>query len=546
MFRRVAKSIANVESNYSKAIEEVQDLENKFYDMMVRLDFIPNSPTLMNAGTKLQQLSACFVLPIDDSIDSIFRTVMYTAKIHKSGGGTGFAFSRLRPKYDVVSSTGGIASGPMSFMNVFNSTTEVIKQGGKRRGANMGVLRIDHPDILDFIVMKESEGSMHNFNISVGITDKFMKAVKKDEEFDLINPRTNKSVKTVKARALWNLLVMMAWKNGEPGIIFLDSINKKNPTLEVGEIESTNPCGEVPLLPWESCNLGSINLSNFSKGNRIDWVRLKEIIRLAIRFLDNVIDANNFPLKEIEKATKANRKIGLGVMGFADLLLTLGIKYDTDKARQLAKKIMKYINDQARQMSKELAQEKGNFPNITRSIYKKEAYMRNATVTCIAPTGTISLIADCSSGIEPIFSVVTTRNVQESMGKELIEINPAVKKSLSLKGLWTPELEIALKQSACIECTTIPKEMKDAFVTAIDISPEDHVLMQAAFQAYTDNAVSKTVNCPNGTNFYEIEKIFLLAYGKGCKGITVYRDGSRKHQLLTKYTPQTLGCQTCD
>jgi len=432
-------------------------------------------------------------------------------------------------------------------MGVFDATTEVIKQGGKRRGANMGVLRVDHPDILNFIVMKETEGKLKNFNISVAITDEFMKAVKKDEDFFLINPRSGKNGKCVKARALWNLIVLMSWKNGEPGIIFIDKINEFNPTSEIGEIESTNPCGEQPLLPWESCNLGSINLSNFVNGVRIDWIRLKEVVRLSVRFLDNVIDCNKLPLKQIEKATKSNRKIGLGVMGWADLLMNIGIKYNTDKALQLAKKIMKFIQDEGRQMSRELGKEKGNFPNKDKSIYKEEEYIRNATITTIAPTGTISIIANCSSGIEPIFSIVVTRNVKDSLGKNLIEINPAVRKSLEFKGLWNPELEVALKQSSCINCTTIPKKLKEVMITAREISPEWHVRMQSVFQKYTDNAVSKTVNLSNTSTIDDVERVFLLAYELGCKGVTIYRDGSRKFQLLvSKDTPTSLTCSTCD
>ena len=547
LFRRVAKTLASIESQYGKSDEEVSKLEEQFYIMMTDFDFLPNSPTLMNAGTNLGQLSACFVIPVEDDIDSIFNAVRYTARIHKSGGGTGFSFSKLRPKYDVVQSTGGIASGPISFMNVFDATTEVIKQGGKRRGANMGILRIDHPDIFDFIVMKETEGKLKNFNISIAVTDEFMEAVKNDTDLFLINPRTGKNGKCVKARALWNLLVLMAWKNGEPGIIFIDMINKYNPTPDIGIIESTNPCGEQPLLPWESCNLGSINLSNFTKSGRMDWLRLREVIRLSVRFLDNVIDSNKLPLKQIDKATKANRKIGLGVMGWADLLLRLGIKYNSDKAFQLAKKVMKFVQDEGRQMSRELGKEKGNFLNKDRSIYKDEEYMRNATITTIAPTGTISLIADCSSGIEPIFSIVVTRNVKESLGKNLVEINPAVKRSLELKGIWGPELEVALKQSSCINCTAIPKEMKEVMVTAREISPEWHVKMQSIFQKYTDNAVSKTCNMPNGSTIDDVEKVFLLAYELGCKGITIYRDGSRKFQVLVaKDTPSSLSCPTCD
>lgn len=542
LFRRVARAIAEVEIKYGKSPKEVKSLEKKFYDMMVKLEFLPNSPTLMNAGTDLGQLSACFVLPVEDHIDSIFGAVHSTAKIHKSGGGTGFSFSRIRPKGDVVGSTGGIASGPLSFMRVFDMATEVIKQGGKRRGANMGVLRVDHPDILDFIICKEKEGMLSNFNISIAITDKFMEAVKKDIDFKLINPRTKKADKTIKARALWNLIITMSWKNGEPGIIFIDRINKPdltgNPTPKVGLIETTNPCGEQPLLPYESCNLGSINLSKFIKNRKqkteIDWTKLKKTIRLAVRFLDNVIDANKFPLEEIEKATLSNRKIGLGVMGWTDMLLQLGIKYDTPKAVNLGKKLMHFVLHTGIQMSRELGKEKGSFPNKDKSIYIHEEALRNATITTIAPTGTISIIASCSNGIEPIYAVVQQRNVEESLGKNLVEVNPTIQTSLELKGLWSPQMEEALIQTQCIKCTTLPKEMKDVFVTSSEIKPEWHVKMQAAFQESTDNAVSKTINLPSSATVHDIEKIYLLAYSLECKGITVYREGSRKYQLLTK------------
>jgi len=550
MFKRVAKTIAQVEANYGKSKKEIKKLEHDFLKMMIRLEFLPNSPTLMNAGTDLGQLSACFVLPVEDDIDSIFHAVHYTAKIHKSGGGTGFSFSKLRPKDDIVEATGGIASGPISFMRVFDMATEVIKQGGKRRGANMGVLRVDHPDIMDFIVCKEKEGMLSNFNISVGLTDQFMEAVEKDKDFPLINPRTGKPEKYIKARALWNLLLTMSWRNGEPGVIFLDRINKPdltgNPTPQIGRIEATNPCGEQPLLPYESCNLGSLNLSKFIKIKKgkpdVDWKKLKSRIRLAVRFLDNVIDANKFPLSEIKEMTLANRKIGLGVMGWADMLLNMGIKYDTDEAVELGKKIMYFILHTGIQMSRELGQEKGSFPNKDKSIYAHEPYLRNATITTVAPTGTISIIADASNGIEPLYAVVQKRNVEESLGKDLLEINPAVRISLELKGLWSPQMEEALIKTQCIHCTTLPEEFKKAMVTASEIAPEWHVKMQAAFQESTDNAVSKTINLPSESTVTDIEKIYWQAYKSGCKGITIYREGSRKAQLLTK---ESSICPTC-
>lgn len=545
MFKRVAKAIADIELLYGKDKSFVKNLEKEFYNTMMRLEFLPNSPTLMNAGTKLGQLAACFVLPVEDDIDSIFNAVHYTAKIHQSGGGTGFSFSKLRPKGDVVKSTGGIASGPLSFMEVFNSATNVIKQGGKRRGANMGILRVDHPDIEDFIITKEKEGIFSNFNFSVGITDKFMEAVVKDADFELINPRNKKPMKTIKARVIWNLLCYMSWKNGEPAVIFLDTINKGNPTPEVGELEATNPCGETPLLPYEACNLGSINLSKFIKKNgtvKIDYDKLRKTVRLAIRFLDNVIDANKYPLPEIKEASLANRKIGLGVMGFADMLLYLGIKYNSPAALQIAEDIMKVILEEATKTSEELGKEKGNFPNKDKSIYKSKPFMRNATLTTIAPTGTISIIANCSYGIEPIFAVVQRRNVKETLGKDLIEVNPAVKRSLELKGLWNPEIEKTLVTTQCKNCIVIPKEMKEALVTSAEISPEGHLKMQAAFQKYTHNAVSKTINLPAATTVNDIEAIYILAHKLGIKGVTIYRDGSRNYQLLTR---EDGSCPTC-
>jgi ribonucleoside-diphosphate reductase alpha chain len=764
LFRRVAKAIAEIDLKYGKTKEEVKKEETDFLNIMLKFEFLPNSPTLMNAGTDLGQLSACFVLPVEDDIDAIFEAVHYTAKIHKTGGGTGMSFSRLRPKDDIVKSTGGIASGPISFMTVFDAATEVIKQGGKRRGANMGLLRVDHPDIFDFIVLKEKEGVLRNFNISIGLTKEFMEAVEKDLDFNLINPKTHKVSKTIRARALWNLIITMSWKNGEPGIIFLDKMNDTNPTPELGEIESTNPCvsgntlietpygsipikqlakekeflvygfkngkivltkatnirktrrrvptikvittrgslvctpdhltrkasglwersfalknhekltgfcrrkkgekwlqigclgkyrsehrivaeyfgniqgkdvhhingntfdnrpnnlsvlshrihstysnlghidwnknsrnnlgrfikksvklqktylskcfgnlgknwyvigikkgpiidvydmktgtsnffgngicihncAEQPLLPYESCNLGSINLSMFVKNGKIEWTKLGKVVRLSVRFLDNVVDANKYPLPQIEQMTLGNRKIGLGVMGWADMLLMLGIRYDSDQGIDLAKKIMQFIQKEGFQMSQELGKEKGNFPNKPKSIYKDLQYLRNATITTIAPTGTISIIANCSSGIEPIYAVVQRRNVKETLGKDLIEVNPAIRRSLELKGLWSPLMEDALKKTQCVKCTLLPKETKDVVVTSAEIKPEYHVKMQAAFQEYTDNAVSKTINLPPDATPNDIEDIYLLAYKLECKGITIYRDGSRKHQLLTK------------
>lgn len=535
MFRRVAKSMAEVEKQYGKSHAEVVRYEDEFYRMMTSLEFIPNSPTLMNAGTMFGQLSACFVLPIEDSIEGIFDTLKTAAIIHKTGGGTGFSFSRLRPRGDVVRTTGGIASGAISFAKIYDTATEVMKQGGRRRGANMGILRVDHPEIMDFIVAKEREGVLRNFNISVAVTDKFMEAVKKDGDFELINPRNGEVVKTLKARAIWNLIIMMAWKNGEPGVIFLDTINRHNPTPHIGQIESTNPCGEQPLLPYESCNLGSIDVSKFViDEKRVDWERLRQTIRLAVRFLDGVIDANKYPLPKIESITKANRKIGLGIMGFADMLIKLGVPYNSEEAREIAENLMKFVTSEARRMSVELGEEKGSFPNFKGSRWEKEfKAMRNATVTTIAPTGTISTIAGCSQGIEPLFAICYIRELAESLGRSLVEINPLFENIAIREGFYSEELmkKIA-KKTSVQDVEEIPEHLRRVFVTAHDISAEWHVRMQAVFQKYTDNAVSKTINFPNWATPNEIEKAYLLAYKLGCKGITVYRHGSREVQIL--------------
>jgi len=534
LFRRAAKAIAEPEEKYGSDTV-AKEYEEAFYSMMVNREFMPNSPTLMNAGTDLGQLSACFVLPVEDSISGIFDSVKYTAIIHKSGGGTGFSFSRLRPKGDVVKSTGGIASGPLSFMQVFNAATEVIKQGGKRRGANMGILRVDHPDILEFITAKEQEGTLSNFNISVAFTDTFMRAVERNGEYNFVNPRTGRPSKRLPARAVFNLIVMMAWKNGEPGVLFIDRVNAENPTPEIGDIESTNPCGEQPLLPWESCNLGSINLERMMTDGEIDWGKLRDKVRLAVRFLDNVIDVNKYPLKEIEDMTMANRKIGLGVMGFADMLIKMGVRYDSEEAIKIAEKVMKFIRDESRKMSEELGKEKGDFPNFDKStLVKNYKNMRNATVTTIAPTGTVSVIANCSSGIEPIFAVSYVRDVSESLGHELFEVNNRFETMMIERGLYNEELIKQISQHGSIQnIKDIPKDVRDIFVAAMDITPEWHVRIQAAFQKYTDNAVSKTINFPNWATPHDVEKAFMLAWKLGCKGITIYRYGSREKQVLT-------------
>lgn len=543
MFARVAMAVASAELRYGKSKEEVKGLERSFYQLMDNLEFLPNSPTLMNAGTELGQLAACFVLPVEDSIEGIFRAVKNMAVIHQSGGGTGFSFSRLRQKGDMVKSTGGIASGPVSFMRVFDVATGVIKQGGKRRGANMGILNVDHPDIQEFIRAKEG-GEFTNFNTSVAVTDAFMRAVERNEDYELINPRTKEEVRRIKVRDVFNEIVTYAWKIGDPGIIFSDEINRNHPLSAVGKIEATNPCGEQPLLAYESCNLGSINVSKFVKSGdgEVDWERLKETIWICVRFLDDVIDVNRYPLPEIEKMTRANRKIGLGIMGFAELLIKLGIAYDSKDALSMAGKLMHFITTEARQCSKALGLEKGSFPNFELSAWSSEKAkqamqaMRNATVTTIAPTGTISIIAGCSSGIEPLFAVAFVRNVMGGM----LEINRLFEAIAKDRGFYRNDLirEIA-KRGSIQDIGGIPEDIKRIFVTALDISPEWHVRMQAAFQNHTDNAVSKTVNLPPDATREDVKNVFLLAYKLKCKGITVYRYGC-KADILSLDVPKLL------
>jgi len=537
MFRRVAKHIASAESRYGDA-SQVEKIEKDFHEMMTEFKFLPNSPTLMNAGRRLGQLAACFVLPVEDSMEGIFEALKNAALIHKSGGGTGFSFSRLRPAKSRVGTTGGIASGPVSFMKIFNTATEQVKQGGTRRGANMSILRVDHPDIMDFITCKENNRELNNFNISVAVTDVFMDSVKDNTSYSLWDPRDNRKTGELDARTVYQALVKQAWENGDPGIIFLDRINRDNPTPALGDIESTNPCGEQPLLPLEACNLGSINLAKFvsenGDGHTIDYEGLKETVWSAVRFLDDTIDVSKYPLPEIDKMVKANRKIGLGVMGFSDMLYQLGVPYNGERAIEIAEEVMSFVQTESHEASQDLAEERGVFESFEKSIFKDRegcAY-RNATTTTIAPTGTLSIIAGCSSGIEPLFALSFVRNVMDN--DRLLEVNPYFEKVAKERGFYSPELMDTIAGKGSVrDLEEVPKDLREVFVTAHDITPEWHIRMQAAFQKYTDNAVSKTVNLPRDCPVEDVLKVYNLAYELGCKGVTIYRDGSKENQVLS-------------
>lgn len=560
MFQRVAFAIATGDKNFGKTDSQIKKLANKFYKLMTNLYFLPNSPTLMNAGTELGQLAACFVLPINDTLEDIFETIKNTAIIHKTGGGTGFSFSRLRAKNSIVHSTMGVSSGPVSFMEVFNAATEAVKQGGTRRGANMGILRVDHPDIVEFIKCKENNNKLNNFNISVALSNRFMQAVIQNKDYELINPQDKSLAKKLSANKIFDLIVECAWKNGEPGVIFIDKINENNPTPQIGEIESTNPCGEVPLLPYEACNLGSINLSLMVKDKTIDWELLKDTVKTSIHFLDNVIEVNKYPLKQISELVKNNRKIGLGVMGWADMLMKLEIPYNSEDAVNLASEIMEFIDYISKVQSVELAKERGKFNNFEGSVYSRKNYLynrykeksagkitdnmwleldkeiekygiRNATTTCIAPTGTISMIAGVSCGIEPLFGLVFSRFILD--GVNMLEINPIFKNYMISKDLYNEDLMKKIANTGSVSnIKDIPSNVKQIFTTAHDVSPYWHIKMQAAFQKHTDNAVSKTVNFVETATKEDIKNTFLMAYENNLKGITVYRDNSRQFQPM--------------
>ncbi len=531
MFRRVAKAVARADRRYGRA-RRASETERDFLEVMRGLYFLPNSPTLMNAGTRLGQLSACFVVPVGDSMRSIFTAIRDMSLIHQSGGGTGFSFSKLRPAGDIVRSTKGIASGPVSFMKVFDVATDVVKQGGRRRGANMGILSVDHPDIVRFITAKESEGVLTNFNLSVAVTDDFMAEVERDAEHALLNPRNGEVTDLVRARDVFDLMVSMAWRTGDPGIVFIDEINRHNPTPEIGRIEATNPCGEVPLLPYESCTLGSINLSKVVERGEVNTELLCHLARTGLHFLDNVLDVNKYPVSRAAKMARANRKVGLGVMGLAEMLIKLGIRYDSTEALREAEKTMRLISEWARAESAELAEERGAFPNFDRSVLSKGPEMRNATVTTIAPTGSISIIAGTSSGIEPLFAVAFVRRVMDT---QMVEVNPAFERIAREEGFHSQAMMTKIARAGSVAgMGGIPHRIQELFVTASEIEPSWHVKMQAVFQKCVDNAVSKTVNLPQEASLDSVRKVFNMAHRLKCKGVTVYRYGSRSEQVLYK------------
>lgn len=545
MFWRVARAVAEADLPHDPRAN-VAAIGDQFYRLMARLEFLPNSPTLMNAGTPLGQLMACFVLPVEDSLESIFGTLRDAAIIQQSGGGTGFSFSHLRPAGDVVMTTKGIASGPISFMMIYDAMTEVMKQGSTRRGANMGILGVDHPDIFQFITVKRDRGKLTNFNLSVAITDAFMRAVQRDEPVDLIHPVTKAPVQQAQAREIWDKLVEMAWESGEPGVIFIDRINRDNPTPHLGEIEATNPCSEQPLLPYEACCLGSIDLSKMlaRRNGRyaIDYPKLGRTIQTAVHFLENVVEVNRYPLPETEGICRGNRKIGLGVMGFADMLIRLGIPYNSEEALATVEEVMHFLDQHATAASVSLAGRRGTFPNFAGSIFDRPGgpRLRNATVTTIAPTGTISLIANCSSGIEPIFALSYVRRILE--GEELPAVHPIFKEVAEKRGFYSDELMATIAERGSVQgLRQVPPDVQRLFVTALDIDPAWHVRIQAAFQKYTDNGVSKTANLPEGATVNDVRQVFSLAYQLGCKGVTVYRYGSRPAQVLS-LSAYCLGC----
>jgi len=544
MFRRVAEHVATAEEMYGG---DKSAVAAEYYQLMSSLFFLPNSPTLINAGKPHAQLAACFVLPVEDSLEGIFETLKHAALVHQSGGGTGFSFSRLRPKGDIVSTTGNTASGPVSFIHVYDAATQVVKQGAVRSGANMAVLRVDHPDIMEFIAVKQRRDVLNNFNLSVAVTDSFMAAVAADELFELINPHNGQVVQTLPARRIFDKLVEMAWENGEPGLFFVDTVNCANPTPNLGAFESPNPCSEQPLLPYESCTLGSINLQKMlteRNGKReISFEQLRRTVRTAVRFLDNVIDVNYYPLPVIAEKSRLTRKFGLGIMGLADLFIMLDIPYASETAVKLTGQIMQFITTEARIMSSELASKRGSFPAFAGSVFAQQGFsaLRNATVTTIAPTGSISIIGGCSSGIEPLFALALTRRVLD--GRVLTSMNQIVLEYLDKRKLLTASVEEIIAKQGSVLQTDLPPAVKQVLATAHEIEPHWHVAQLAAAQRYTDNGVSKTVNLPHDATKTNVVEVFRQAFLSNCKGVTVYRDSSRKEQVLTH---GTTGCAECE